>query len=101
MSSLPPPSSPDDPLARAEAAFRRTPVPDGPSPEVIARTLTALTAKTKQQTTPWIRRKTVIVTLRIAAAAIVAVGGFAYLALHPSAEATEFAADGPKTSRST
>ena len=96
MSSLPPPSSPDDPLARAEDAFRRTPVPDGPSPEVIARTLTALAAKSEQQTTSWIRRKTVLVTLRIAAAALAAAGGYAYLALHPSAEATEFAAAAQK-----
>ena len=96
MSSLPPSFSPDDPVARAEAAFLRTPVPDGPSPEVIARTLAALTAKTDQKTTPWIRRNTILATLRIAAAALVAAGGSAYFALHPSAEATEFAATAQK-----
>jgi hypothetical protein len=47
VTTVPPSSTPDDPLAHAEAAFLRVPVPDGPAPEVVARTLAALTAKTE------------------------------------------------------
>lgn len=96
MSSLPPPPLPDDPLALAEAAFRQTAVPEGPSSDVIARTLAVLTEKSEKQTAPWMRRKSMFLILRIAAAVLVAGGGFAYLAFHPSAAATEFAATAQK-----
>ncbi len=91
MSTIPPTSSRDDPIARAEAAFRRISVPDGPSREVVARTLEALAAKAEQRTTPEMRRRIMFATMRIAAAAVVAAVGFAYFALFPSAEATAFA----------
>ena len=91
VSTRPQSPSPDHPLARAEAAFLRASVPDGPAPEVVARTLEALAAKTQQQANPWIRRKAVLVTMKIAAAALVAAGVLAYFALFPSTEATAFA----------
>jgi outer membrane lipoprotein-sorting protein len=91
VSTLPPSSAPDDPLARAEAAFLRTHVPDGPAPDVIARTLAALRTQTEQQTSPLMRRKTVLATIKIAATVLVAASGVAYFALPPSTEATAFA----------
>ena len=92
MSSVPPSPSPGDSLTCAERAFLRTPVPEGPSPEVVARTLAALTAKAEQHTTHLRRRRIVLTTMKIAAAALVAASGFVYFALFPSTEATAFAA---------
>ncbi len=42
MNATPSAVSPDDPLAQAEGALQRTPVPRGPSDETVARTLAAL-----------------------------------------------------------
>jgi outer membrane lipoprotein-sorting protein len=91
VSTPPPSASPDDPLARAEAAFLRTPVPEGPSAKLIARTLVALRAKAETNTTPWMRRRTMLATMKIGAAVLATAGGLAYFAAPPSAEATAFA----------
>jgi outer membrane lipoprotein-sorting protein len=66
------------------------PVPEGPSPKVVAQTLAALSAKTVHDNTHLMRRRIMFATLKIAAAALVAAGGVAYFALPPSAEATAF-----------
>ncbi len=91
MSTLPPSSSPDDPLSRAEAAFQRIPVPEGPSEAIVARTLAALAAKAESDSNPLPRRRAMFVTMKIAAAALMAAGGLFYLAVVPSTEAVAFA----------
>ena len=84
MSAIPSPPSPDDPLARAAAALRGAPVPDGPPDATIARTLAALrTAAAGPDVTPRSRRTTMIAALKIAAAALVAVGGLSYFVGSP------------------
>lgn len=90
MSTLPPSSSPDDPLARAEAAFRRTPVPEGPAEAIIARTLAAL-KKAESDTNPLPRKRTLLMTMKIAAAVMATAGGVFYLAAVRSTEAATFA----------
>jgi hypothetical protein len=64
VSTLPPSPAPDDPLARAEAAFLRMPVPEGPSPKVVAQTLAALSAKTVHDNTHLMRRRIMFATLK-------------------------------------
>src|SRR5262249_22730571 len=91
VSTIPPSTSPDDPLTRAEAAFRRTPVPEGPSEALVARTLAGLRAKVESDSNPLPRRRTMLVTMKIAAAALVTVGGLLYFAFFPSTKATAFA----------
>ncbi|MFI5457564.1 MAG: outer membrane lipoprotein carrier protein LolA [Isosphaerales bacterium] len=86
--TIPPPSSPDDSLARAEAALRRAPVPEGPSDETVARTLAALRAKAGPDITLFPRRRTMLTAIKIAAAVLAAAGGLFYFAFVPSAEAT-------------
>lgn len=76
MSAIPPP---DDPLARAEAALRRLPAPEGPAHETVARTLAALQAA-GPRIIPFHRRKTMPLVLKIAAAVLVAAGGLFYFA---------------------
>jgi outer membrane lipoprotein-sorting protein len=80
MSAIPPPVPPDDPLARAEDALRRAPVPEGPPDETVARTLAALRAAADgpgKAPFPW--RRTMGLILKMAAAALVAAGGLFYL----------------------
>ena len=91
MSTPPPSSSSDDPLARAEAVFRRTPVPEGPSEAIVARTLAALRAKAESDSNPLPRRRKLLMTMKITAAALVAAGGFLYFAVVPSTEAMAYA----------
>jgi transposase len=64
----------DDILARAEEALRRTPVPEGPSEEAVARTLAALRAASgpRPPVPSWWR--TARWLMRSAAVAIVAAG---------------------------
>ncbi len=82
---------PDDRLARAEAALRGLPMPDGPSEESLARALAvARAAEGRPDVVPWTWRRTMISTLKIAAA-VVAAGGLFYVARSPVAEATAFA----------
>lgn len=89
MSTTPPPSPPDDPLARAEAALRKAPIPEGPSEEVITRTLAALQAAGGPGTIPHRRRKIMLATIKIAATALMAAtAGLLYFANAPEANAT-------------
>jgi outer membrane lipoprotein-sorting protein len=88
MSTIPPSPSPDDPLARAESALRRTAVSEGPSEETIARTLAALRAKVEPNITPFPKRRTMLTTMKIAAAVLMTAGGLLYFAVAPTAEAT-------------
>jgi outer membrane lipoprotein-sorting protein len=79
-----PPSPTDDPLTRAEAALQRTPVPEGPSEETLARTLAALRAAASEpKITLVLRRRTMLAALKIAAAVLVAAGGLFYVASGP------------------
>ncbi len=91
MSALPPSSFPDDPLASAEAALRRTTVPEGPSQAIVARTLAALRAKTESDRNPLPWRRKMLLTMKIAATVLVTVSGLLYVTFFPSTEATAFA----------
>jgi outer membrane lipoprotein-sorting protein len=62
------PTPPDDIVDRAAAELLRTPVPDGPPPETVARTLAALRAA-EQSRHPFLTRRFVMRTLTGAAAA--------------------------------
>ena len=89
MSAIPPDSEPDDRLARAEAVLRDAPVPEGPAPDVIARTSAALRRAADRPTFipfPW--RRTMLTLLKLTAAALMAAAGLSYLAFSPRAEAT-------------
>jgi outer membrane lipoprotein-sorting protein len=98
MSTSPSVPPPDDPVARATDALRRTPVPDGPPPETIARTLAALRAAAEEPVViPQPRRHIMFMILKMAAAALVAVTGLFYFAGLPPAPATaEFVAAATK-----
>lgn len=87
MSDMLVPPTPDDPLFRAVAAFRRAPVPDGPSEQTVAQTLAVLRAadQTRLNHSRW--RKTMFKTLRIAALVLAAAAGLIYLAVAPRATA--------------
>ncbi len=85
MSTIPPP---DDALGQAEAALRRVPIPDGPSPETISRTLAALAARTSAGGNPISKRKAMTTGIKIAAAVLVTAGGVIYFAIAPTAKAT-------------
>jgi outer membrane lipoprotein-sorting protein len=89
--SATPPLPPDDPLARAEAALRRSAVPPGPPEETVARTLAALEAAGSKP--PLLRRrKTMSLILKFAAAALLVAGGLAYFTgLVPTEPALAFA----------
>ena len=93
MSTQPPSSFPEDPLARAEAAFRRMIVPDGPSAETVERTLAALRAQTHSNSTSIPRRKPMFTAMKIAAALLVTAGGLLYFAVAPTTKATAAFAD--------
>ncbi len=90
-----PPPSEDDPVARATDALRRLPVPDGPPPETVARTLAALKAADDLPAAiPRIRtRRTLMFTLfKSAAAILVAAAAATYFAVFPPTSArSEFA----------
>src|SRR5262249_29154418 len=94
MTPLPSPGPPDDPLARAEEALRRAPVPEGPDAATLARTLAAPRAAAHRPgPPPNPRRRTIMfATLKIAAAAAVAAAGLLAFRAEPRAEAhAEFA----------
>jgi outer membrane lipoprotein-sorting protein len=79
-----PDPKPDDPLSRAEGALRGAPVPDGPSEEMVARTLAALLAAAGRPEGPLVhRRKSMLAFLKVAAAVLAAAGGLAYLGAPP------------------
>jgi len=99
MITIPPASSPDDPLARAEAALKRTPVPEGPSEETVERTLAALMAKAGPDITPFMRRRTMLTAIKIAAAVLVTTGGLFYMAFVPRAEANRTFAEAARKLR--
>ncbi|HEY2157439.1 MAG TPA: DUF2092 domain-containing protein [Isosphaeraceae bacterium] len=81
--------TPDDRLARAEAALRDVPIPDGPSEESLARALAvARAAEGRPDVVPWTWRRAMLSTLKIAAA-LAAVGGVLYVARPPAATAFE------------
>jgi outer membrane lipoprotein-sorting protein len=92
MSFNPIPELPDDPLARAEAAIRRIPVPEGPTDETKARTLAALGAAAgAPESFPFPRRRTMLSAIKIAAAALAAGIGLLCFTLGPSVETAAFA----------
>ncbi|WP_165229640.1 LolA family protein [Aquisphaera insulae] len=67
-----------DRLARAVDALRAEPVPDGPAPAVLARVLEAVEAAAGSTSTPIplrTRRNAMFITLKVAAAAVLAAGG--------------------------
>ena len=70
--------SPEDSLARAEAALRQTAVSPGPSEALDARTLAALGAADGRHEVILRRRKTMRVILSAAAAVLAAAGGLCY-----------------------
>ncbi len=89
MSATTPDPEPSDRLARAEALLRDAPVPDGPAPDVIARTRAALRmAADRPNSIPFPWRRTMLTMLKLTAAAAAAAAGMAYLAFGPRAEAT-------------
>jgi outer membrane lipoprotein-sorting protein len=91
-----PPS--DDPVARATDALRRAPVPDGPPPETIARTLAALrAADAGSEVVPRTRRRLMLTMLKMAGAVLAAAAGVSYFAGFPPPSATaEFVATARK-----
>ncbi len=86
--SATPPLPPGEPLARAEAALRHAPVPDGPADETVARTLAALRGAERSSPLPVRRRRTMHVILKVAALVLVAAGGLTYFLGFHSAGAT-------------
>ena len=83
--SIPPP---DDPVARATDALRRVPVPDGPPPETIARTLAALREAAEEPVViPRTRRRIMFTILKMAGAVLAAAAGVTYFAVFPPAAA--------------
>jgi outer membrane lipoprotein-sorting protein len=86
--SLPLPS-PDDPIDRAAEAVRRTPIPEGPSEQTIARTLAALRAADDAPAIVPLRRRRIMLSILKAAGVILATaGGLLYFASFPPASAT-------------
>jgi outer membrane lipoprotein-sorting protein len=65
-------------------------VPEGPPEAIVALTLAALEAKANLDRIPLTRRRTMLMTMKIAAAALVTAGGWFYFAVAPSTEATAF-----------
>jgi len=72
----PAPADDDDRLLRALAALKRTPVPDGPSPVALAKTVAAVEAAANSRNIPlFLGRRTMFAGLKIAAALLAAAGG--------------------------
>lgn len=78
MNPRPSSPTPEDPLARAEAALRQTAVPPGPPETLDARTLAALGAAAGRHGVMLRRRKTMRVILSTPATILVAAGGLCY-----------------------
>ena len=73
-------SGEDDLLAPALAVLQRMPMADGPSAQVLDRTLAALDAAASADKAPFaFRRKMMFTLLKLAAAVLVAIGGLFYL----------------------
>jgi outer membrane lipoprotein-sorting protein len=88
MSPSPPVPPSDDPVARATDALRRAPVPDGPPPETVARTLAALRAAAQEPVViPRARGRIMFAMLKAAAAVLAAAAGVSYFAVFPPAAA--------------
>ena len=88
MSPSPPVPPSDDPVARATDALRRAPVPDGPPPETVARTLAALREAAQGPVIiPRPRRRLMFTILKTAAAVLAAAASVAYFAVFPPAAA--------------
>jgi outer membrane lipoprotein-sorting protein len=88
MSASPP--NPDDPLARAEAALRRSGVAEGPSEESLAQALAvARAAEGRPGVVPWNRRRIMVSMMKVAAV-VVAAGSLFYVSRPPKASATVF-----------
>jgi outer membrane lipoprotein-sorting protein len=86
------PHDPDDLLARATAALRDTPVPDGPSEATVERTLAALRAAAdRPQVEPGARKRLMFTLSKVAAAVLLAVAGAYYVAVPHPATANTFA----------
>jgi outer membrane lipoprotein-sorting protein len=86
------PLEPDDLLARAEAALRSTPIPEGPDDATVARTLAALLAAADEpQVLPRSRKRLMFTLSKIAAAVLLAAGSVFYLAGPRPATANTFA----------
>jgi outer membrane lipoprotein-sorting protein len=86
MNTIPPDH---DPLDRATDALRRVPAPDGPTVEILARTLVALRAATVAPgVIPLRKRKLMLTILKVAAAALVGAVGLFYAAGPSAAEST-------------
>jgi outer membrane lipoprotein-sorting protein len=86
MSTIPPDH---DPLDRATDALRRVPAPDGPTVEILARTLAALSAATVAPgVIPLRKGKLMLTILKVAAAALVGAVGLFYAAGPSAAEST-------------
>jgi outer membrane lipoprotein-sorting protein len=92
------PPEPNDLLARAEAALKREPVPEGPPDDLIARTRAALrAADDRAESAHQPRRQPMFVLLKFAAASILAAaGGLAYLVTTAPAGASPFEATAQK-----
>lgn len=89
MNPIEPTPDPLDRLARAEAALKGSPSPEGPSPELVARTLAAIRdADARPALNPRTRRNPMLAMFKVAAAAVLALSaGVAYL-ISPRVEAT-------------
>jgi len=72
------PRHPDEPLERAEAAWRRQSLPDGPADDVSAKILAALLAAPQYPSLLFIRTRWMRLTIPLAAAVLLALGGFLY-----------------------
>jgi outer membrane lipoprotein-sorting protein len=84
--------TPDDVLARAEAALRRLAMPEAPAEETIARAMAALHAAAGRHEVILRRRKTMRVILSVAAAVLMAAGGLCYFGgVHPGGASVAFA----------
>lgn len=89
MNEVPPSTSSDEPLARAEDALRRTGMPNGPSEKVITVTLAALRAAAREPSfNHFFRRRMMLAAMKFTAVASVAAGGLFYLTGTPPAGAT-------------
>lgn len=82
--------SPDDPVDRAMDALRRVPIPEGPSPEAVERTLAALRAAADEPVVIPVsrRRRIMLAMLKTAAVILAGAAGVGYFAGFPPTRAT-------------